>query len=783
MSRHPLTILAALCLLIHSSWALAQEHLTLGVFAYRPKAALTERFEPLVRYLEDALGGTRITLHVLDQGELEAALVNNQLDLLLTNPSHYLILRSQNTLSGALATLVSIESGRPTEALGGVILARADQSDLKQLTDLRGRRVAIPGPKFLGGFQTQAFELLQADVSLNDIQLVTAGSHDKVIQALTSGNVDAGFVRTGILEELLEAGVEEVKGLRVINRQNLPGFPYAVSTRLYPEWPFVALPHVESLQVRRLTSALLLLDPAHPVAQAAGIGGFTTAADYLPVEQLARTLRQPPFDAAPTISLSDLWQQYAYWILACTALLLALAVLTTRIAFDARRLHRERQRLKEVLLGANAGSWEWHIPSGRVICNDRWTGMLGYTAAELTPLSFERWKALLHPDDVRPSIERVQQYLAGDGDAYVCDFRMRHKRGDWIWVRARGQIIERKRDGIPLRMSGIHMDITAQKTAEQQLKIAASAFDHAREGIVITNSSGDIIDVNTAFTAITGYERSEVLGRNPRLLQSGRHPKDFYAQMWHQLTQNDCWRGEIWNRRKNGEIYPEILSISSVPESDGTTSNYVAVFSDITPIKHMEQQLQHMAYHDPLTHLPNRMLFTDRLSSAIAGHDRNQKKLAVVYIDLDGFKPINDEYGHQAGDDLLTGLAERMRKALRECDTLARLGGDEFVALLTDLESPSDAVMVVERLQHAAQSIIRVGRAASPVHVSASIGVAHYPEHGREPTLLLQNADAAMYAAKSAGKARYSVFSQTSDANPPANTPDASEAESMTPPC
>lgn len=785
MPRHLLRFLVATLMLIQSCWALANHHgsLSLGVFAYRPKAVLTERFEPLVRYLEEALEGTRITLHVLDQHEIEEALVNNQLDLLLTNPSHYTILRSQNTLSGALATLISIESGRATEALGGVILVRADRSDLNQLTDLRGRRVAIPGPKFLGGFQTQAFELLQAGVSLKDLEIIPTGGHDQVIQALASGNAEVGFVRTGILEELLAAGHEEARTLRVLNRQDLPGFPYTVSTRLYPEWPFVALPHVPAHQVRRLTSALLLLDPAHPVSRAAGIGGFTTAADYLPVEQLARALRQPPFDAAPTVSLSDLWQQYAYGILACSALLLVLGMQTTRIALDARRLRRERERLKEVLLGANAGSWEWHIPSGRVICNDRWTGMLGYTAAELAPLSFDRWKALLHPDDVCPSIESVQQYLAGKEDAYVCDFRMRHKHGNWIWVRARGQAIERDGNGVPLRMSGIHMDITAQKTAERQLRIAANAFSHAREGIVITNVSGDIIDVNTAFTAITGYERSEVLGKNPRLLQSGRHPKDFYAQMWNQLSHDGCWRGEIWNRRKTGEIYPEILSISAVPESDGTPSNYVAVFSDITPIKRMEQQLQHMAYHDPLTQLPNRMLFSDRLASAIAGHHRSKKRLAVVYIDLDGFKPINDKYGHQAGDELLIALAGRMRKALRECDTLARLGGDEFVALLTNLEHSADAVVVFKRLQQAAQSVVRVGRDASPVSVSGSIGIAYYPEHGREPALLLQNADAAMYAAKSAGKACYSVFSQACDAIFPTSGPDTSEDRGSETPC
>lgn len=751
-----IVLFAALALLCGAGGALAQEQeqeqLTLGVFAYRPKAALAERLQPLVRHLEQSLDNTRVDLQVLDLDEMERALARNQLDLVLTNPSHYMILRSMNTLSGVLATLVSIDSGEPAEALGGVILTRSTRPDIDTLADLERRRVAVPGRRFLGGYQTQAYELVQAGVALDRVHWIETGSHDAALQAVLVGSADAAFVRTGIVEEWAAAGRHEVSDLRVVNQQAFSGFPYAVSTRLYPEWPFVALPRVRPEQVRRLTGALLALGPDHPVSQASGIGGFTTAADYRAVEELARALRAPPFDAPPGFTLRDLWDRHWKWIVSILALQLVVGLLVLRLASLARQLGAQRQRMSEVLWGSDVGTWEWEIATGRIVFNERWATMLGYTPAELAPLSFDRWKDMLNPEDVPLMIAQVQRHLSGQDDRYTCSFRMRRKDGQWLWVRARGRVVARDRRGHPLRFSGIHSDISAQKAAEQRLTIAASVFEHLREGIIITGPDARIIEVNAAFSEITGYPRAEVIGQNPRLLQSGQHDAAFFAAMWNDLSSQGFWRGEIWNRNKSGETYPEILSISAVTDARGATTNYVAVFSDITPIKQMERQLEHMAYHDALTGLPNRMLFADRLGNAIAQHARRGQQLAVLYIDLDGFKPVNDNHGHAAGDTVLKVLSRRMRESLRESDTLARLGGDEFAALLTELASAEQAIVAVERLMTAVRAPVQLGADGVAAKLSSSVGIAFFPADGETADALLHRADKAMYAAKESGK-------------------------------
>lgn len=215
----------------------------------------------------------------------------------------------------------------------------------------------------------------------------------------------------------------------------------------------------------------------------------------------------------------------------------------------------------------------------------------------------------------------------------------------------------------------------AQLAVEKQLSLHATAFRSAHDGITLTDASGNILDVNPAFSRITGWERSEVIGRNPRVLKSGRHEREFYEAMWKSLNETDNWRGEIWNRNKYGEVYPELLSISAVRDGTGTLTNYVAVFSDIGRLKAQEFQLTQMAYYDSLTELPNRTLLADRLLQGIAQTSRSSSLMAICYLDLDGFKPINDTWGHASGDQVLVEIANRMRKFMRGGDTVARLGG------------------------------------------------------------------------------------------------------------
>ncbi|NJM11336.1 MAG: phosphate/phosphite/phosphonate ABC transporter substrate-binding protein [Synechococcaceae cyanobacterium SM1_2_3] len=246
---------------------------------------LAPRYQPLADYLSAELGDVKIELRILNQDEIEHALERNQLDLLFTNPSHYIVVRTRFSLTGALATLISLESDQPTSQLGGVIIARNDATGLQSLADLKGRKIAIPGVKFLGGYQTQMFELMQAGVDLPKAQFEILNSHDAVVKAVLAGQAEAGFIRTGLIEQLQREGKLDPSHLRILNRQSYPGFPYLVSTRLYPEWAFVALPHVDSRRVRKIASSLMLLEAEHPVARTAGIAGFSPPADYLPVEK------------------------------------------------------------------------------------------------------------------------------------------------------------------------------------------------------------------------------------------------------------------------------------------------------------------------------------------------------------------------------------------------------------------------------------------------------------------------------------------------------------------
>jgi diguanylate cyclase (GGDEF)-like protein/PAS domain S-box-containing protein len=335
----------------------------------------------------------------------------------------------------------------------------------------------------------------------------------------------------------------------------------------------------------------------------------------------------------------------------------------------------------------------------------------------------------------------------------------------------------RRRDGsewdaelhlMPYRHSGrllLHFslqDITERKRSEEKLVLAASVFTHAREGIMITTADGTIIDVNDSFSRITLYEHDEVLGRNPHLLSSGRHRGEFYKALWSDLTQKGHWYGEIWNRRKNGELYAAMLTISEVCDTQGHIRHYVALFSDITTLKAHQKQLEHIAHYDALTTLPNRVLLADRLHQAMAQGPRRGRLLAVAYLDLDGFKVINDTHGHEVGDQLLVALANRMKQTLREGDTLARLGGDEFVAVMLDLSDVADCIPMLSRLLAAAAQPTTVDE--HRLQVSASLGVTFYPQADEvDADQLLRQADQAMYQAKQTGKNRYHIFDAEQD--------------------
>lgn len=271
-----------------------------------------------------------------------------------------------------------------------------------------------------------------------------------------------------------------------------------------------------------------------------------------------------------------------------------------------------------------------------------------------------------------------QQLMEAD-KSLLCELQMSRPDGSAFWALLVALVVPDQDGHKMLRM--VLSDVSERKHAEEKFMLAASVFSHAHEGIFITDAQANILEVNAAFTRITGYGRTEVLGRNPRFLRSDRHDRAFYTSFWQDLQRSGYWCGEIWNRRKNGEVYVELLDVSMVRDAQGQVQRYVALFTDISVLKAHAQQLDRMVHFDALTGLPNRVLTEDRLQQAMALTRRSNLGLALVYIDLDGFKCINDQHGHDAGDKMLIAVAQQMQQVLREGDTLARIGGDEFVAI------------------------------------------------------------------------------------------------------
>lgn len=321
-------------------------------------------------------------------------------------------------------------------------------------------------------------------------------------------------------------------------------------------------------------------------------------------------------------------------------------------------------------------------------------------------------------------------------------------------------------------ITGIIRDTSARKLAEEQSRIAAIVFE-AQEGMVITDPQGVVLRVNAAFTRITGYTPDDAVGRTMRLLHSGRHPPEFYKSMWRTIANNGSWQGEIWDRRKNQEIYPEWLSITAVKGESGKITHYVGTFTDITDKKAAEDAIRHLAFYDALTELPNRMLLNDRLQQALVAAKRDDGRLALLFLDLDKFKPINDTYGHDVGDQLLKEAARRILACVRESDTVARIGGDEFIVLLRAVEDKHDAIGVAEKIR------ATLGRTFAlkehRLEVSSSIGIALYPAHGSDAFALAKNADVAMYQAKNAGRNAVRIFSPDTQADEPEESADGSK--------
>ncbi|MGE5545519.1 MAG: diguanylate cyclase domain-containing protein [Solirubrobacterales bacterium] len=347
-------------------------------------------------------------------------------------------------------------------------------------------------------------------------------------------------------------------------------------------------------------------------------------------------------------------------------------------------------------------------------------------------------------DEQRRTVVKALK-TSGRIDDVPVEFRRKDGTPFWSLLTIRPTHFE----GEPVNLAWVY-DISSLKAAEEQLKLAGKVVETANEAVVITNSRNEIQFVNPAFTNITEYSPEEVLGKNPAMLQSGRHDADFYREMWRDLREQGRWRGEIWNRRKSGEFFAEWLSIVAIRDASGAVTHHIAVFSDITHRKEDEERVWRQANYDVLTGLPNRALFVDRLSQAVRQSRRDAKHFALMFIDLDGFKQVNDTLGHAAGDILLQQAAQRLTDCMRASDTVARLAGDEFTIIMQGIHGREDTAMVAAKiLETLGQPFDLDGRIA---HVRGSIGIAIFPEDAGDGPSMLELADAAMYAVKKRGK-------------------------------
>jgi diguanylate cyclase (GGDEF)-like protein/PAS domain S-box-containing protein len=390
--------------------------------------------------------------------------------------------------------------------------------------------------------------------------------------------------------------------------------------------------------------------------------------------------------------------------------------------------------------------------------SDNITRILGYTIDEV--LQPDWWITHIHAGDRERVLLDSAVLFEGTQQAY--EYRFIHKNGAVLWMRDEQQLI-RDNAGRVTEVLKAWTDITERKHEELELRIAATAFE-TQEGIIITDRENRILRINRAFTRLTGYSAEEVIGKTPALLKSGRQDAEFYRKMWDAIERNKYWEGEIWNRRKNGDVYPEWLIITAIPDARGKIANYVAAFLDITQMKKKEAEIHALAFYDPLTQLPNRRLLYNRLDHALALSKRCRLHGALIFLDLDQFKIINDTQGHAVGDQVLVETARRLLAVVREIDTVARLGGDEFVVMLEDLsaepdEAAAQAQTIAEKINRALAEPYRLdsklgetGKLSIEHYSSASTGVTLFLDHAESANELMKRADMAMYQAKHSGR-------------------------------
>ena len=457
---------------------------------------------------------------------------------------------------------------------------------------------------------------------------------------------------------------------------------------------------------------------------------------------------------------NSIWARIAYALITIAVGAIGWRILQLRSRREAafnRAIEQREQQLKMALWGSGDDFWDMDLRTQTL----RQSSASGMARQHESSISLDEWRNdMVHPDDLGEVEERMSQHLLGESDHYESEHRIRHPRsGEWISVLARGKVVERDAEGIPLRIAGTARDVTQRRYSERERLIASEVLRSMTEAVSVIDLSYHFVSINRAFTLTTGYSEEEIIGQPSTMLDSSQHAPEFYREMRETMELTGRWSGEMWQRRKDGEEFLCAIEAVEVLEPNGLRAHFVVVLNDITERKRAEQELRYLANFDTLTGLPNRALLSERLARAIVRARRHDTMVAVLFLDLDRFKEINDSLGHTAGDRILKAVAARLQATTNPTDTVSRLGGDEFTVVIEDIASDEAAFRVARNILAAFARPLLVDE-RSEISITPSIGISIYPAHGLAPTDLLKHADTAMYQAKAIGRNTYLAYTE-----------------------
>ncbi len=634
----------------------------IGVLSFRSLEQTQQQWQPTADYLNAQLSDLHFTIIPMYYKEFDLAINRNEFEFVLTNPEHYVNIRADHGLS-ATATLMPLAEGLPVTQFGGVILTRADRSDMNTLDDLRGKSIASPAEQSLGGYLMQRWSLYKRGVNLSDMSHIefTGMPHDKAVLAVRDGRADVAFVRTGILENMAREGSIKLDQFKVLNRQPSGVFPQLLSTELYPEWPFASMYGTPDDLIKRVTLALFNIQPTDRAAKRGKYFGFSPPGNYAVIEVMMTRLKVNP-ERAHEFSFRDVSRKYVFQLIG-SALVLLLGMLVTAIYFarNNRQLqhsYQERERLDEQLKIANATLEE---------------------------------KVKLRTKELQASEARFRKM-----------FEL-----------------------------------------------------HASPMLLIDPELGDIVSANRAATEFYGYRTEELEAMNIARINTLPSQEIEMDRHWAQEESRNCFF--FSHRVASGEV--RMVEVHSSPVAVEGRKLLFSIIHDITERCQLEAQMHDLAFYDPLTKLPNRRLLIDRLHKALGVCLRSRNHSALMFLDLDHFKILNDLHGHDMGDQLLVEVTRRILHCIREQDSAARFGGDEFVVMLEGLsgnlhEAVTQADGVAEKIRAALSYPYTLKRGDEVIlhHCSSSIGVTVFRDHPEHLDQLLKWTDMAMYHAKDAGR-------------------------------